>query len=235
MNDVELRATISRVMRGLNHDLKNPLGAADGYLDLLLQGFRGDLTEEQKQTLERVRALIGSGVGILEDVVAYTRATIGELKVRPSETDVRAIVRMTLERHATRARNAGIELKVDAPAEPLRITTDADLVGQIVDRLLANALDHAPDGSRVDIALASNGGGVTVRVSDTGNGVPDADRERVFLPFERGPQPVRPRETTGIGFGLALGRSLAERLGGKLELEAGTGSTFVLELPAESR
>ena len=152
--------------------------------------------------------------------------------MRPSETDVRASVRMTLERHAARARTAGIEVKLSAPEQPLRVTTDADVVAQIVDRLLANALDHTPDGGRVDIELTGGGGQATVRVSDTGAGVPEKDRERVFQAFERAAQPVRPRETSGIGFGLALGLSLARELGGSLRLEDGTASTFVLEIPA---
>lgn len=231
MSEEDLRASVSRVMRGLNHDLKNPLGAADGYVDLLLQGFRGDITAEQRQTLERIRTLIASGVTILEDVVSYTRAAIGELKPRSSDTDLKAIVRMTMERHAARAADAGIAFEFHAADEPTRATTDPDLVGQIVDRLIANALDHTPEGGRVDVRVAQDGANVTVQVSDDGPGVPEADRERVFMAFERGPAPVRPRASAGIGFGLALARALATQLNGELRLEPDTGSTFTLLVP----
>ena len=231
MSDEDLRSSVSRLMRGLNHDLKNPLGAADGYVDLLLQGFRGDITPEQRQTLERVRTLIAAGVAILEDVVAFARASIGELKVRPGDSDVKPIVRMTMERHAARAANANITLAFDAPDEPMRAVTDSDVVGQIVDRLLANALDHTPEGGRVDVRVREEGEGLTVQVSDSGPGVAEKDRERVFVAFERGPAPARPRESAGIGFGLALARALAERLEGELRLEEGTDSTFTLAIP----
>ena len=229
----DIRATVSRVMRGLNHDLKNPLGAADGYLDLLLQGYRGELTPEQKQTLERVRALIASGVAILEDVVAYTRASIGELKVRPSDTEVKAVVRMAMERHNARAADAGIRMEFDAPPEPVRAVTDGDAVARIVDRMLANALDHAPEGGRVAVSVQSDGASVAIRVNDDGPGVPEPDRERVFLAFEKGPAPARTRESTGIGFGLALGRALADELGGELLLEEGAGAAFTLRIPLQ--
>ena len=230
MSEEELRGTVSRVMRGLNHDLKNPLGAADGYLDLLLQGYRGELTDEQRQTLERVRALIASGIEILEDVVAYTRAEIGELGMHPADSEIKAVVRMTMERHARRAEAAKVELRFDAPDEPVRTTTDADTVGRIVDRMLANALDHAPEGGHVDVSVRRNGDGVLIRVKDDGPGIPEADRERVFTAFEKGGAPARSRESAGIGIGLPLGQALAGRLGGELTLE--DGSTFLLKLPA---
>jgi signal transduction histidine kinase len=229
MSEEDLRTSISRLMRGLNHDLKNPLGAADGYLDLLLQGFRGELTPEQRQTLERVRVLIASGVGILEDVVTFARASIGELKLQRSDTELKALVRTTLERHRARAAQAGVALEFTGPDTPVRVSTDATAVGMIVTRLVDNALDHAPEGGRVDVGIEPPNGGATVSVSDSGPGVPEADRERIFLAFERGAQPVRPRESAGIGFGLALSRALAQRLGGSLHMDG--GNTFVLKLP----
>ena len=230
MSEEDLRSSISRLMRGLNHDLKNPLGAADGYLDLLLQGFRGDLTPEQRQTLERVRVLIASGVGIVEDVVMFARASIGELKLQHSDTELKAVVRSTMERHATRATDAGVALRFDGPDTPVRISTDGTAVGMIVTRLIDNALDHAPEGGRVDVGIESTDGRATVRVTDSGPGVPEADRERIVLAFERGGQPTRPRQSAGIGFGLALARALAQRLGGSLYLDG--SNSFVLDLPS---
>lgn len=231
MSDADVRATVSRVMRGLNHDLKNPLGAADGYLDLLLQGYRGELTPEQRQTLERVRALIASGITILEDVVAYTRASIGELRTNPSDSELKAVVRMTMERHAARAASADVALGFEAPDEPVRAATDAEMVGQIVDHMLANALDHAPDGGRVDVSVRPDGDHVVIRVRDSGTGVAEADRDRVFEAFEKGGVPARTRESAGIGLGLALGRALGQQLGGDLTLDDGDGSSFSLRIP----
>ncbi|HEX6641451.1 MAG TPA: HAMP domain-containing sensor histidine kinase [Thermoanaerobaculia bacterium] len=229
MSEEDLRASISRMMRGLNHDLKNPLGAADGYVDLLLQGFRGDITPEQRQTLERVRTLIASGVDILEDVVTFARASIGELKVHPSPTELRAVVRTTMERHAARAADADIALDFQGPDEPVRIETDGTVVQNVVRRLIENALDNAPDGGRVGVAVARDGTGAQVRVTDSGPPIPEVDRDRVFLAFERGAAPARTRESAGIGIGLALARALTDRLGGTLT--ADDGKTFVLKLP----
>lgn len=234
----ELRASISRLMRGLNHDLKNPLGAADGYLQLMLEGLRGDLSPEQRETLERARTLIASGVSILEDVVTFARASLGELDVQMSEADVNSVGRVIVDEHRTRAQRQGIELRYVPAESPVHVLTDSSLVGQILRQLVANALDHTPEGGRVEVRVERRGEDIELAVSDTGPGVPDAARERIFLEFERGAPPVHERETPGIGFGLPLARSLADRLHGRLRLDsgaghgAGHGATFTLSLPA---
>lgn len=229
-----LRGSISRLMRGLNHDLKNPLGAADGYLDLMLQGFRGELNEEQAETLRRVRKLIASGIAILEDVVTFARASLGELNVRMSESDMNAVARMTVEAHRPRAERQNVELEFVPADSEVRAETDANLVGQILRQLLANALDYTPDGGQVSVRVERREDEVALVVTDTGPGVPDAACERIFLEFERGAPPVHERETAGIGFGLPLARALADQLNGRLHLdtEVGRGSIFTLTLPA---
>ena len=233
----DVRASFSRLMRGLNHDLKNPLGAADGYVDLLLQGYRGELNEEQRQTLERVRTLIATGIAILEDVVSFARAELGELRVRPGDTDLGSVARMAMDRHRKRADEARIALEFDGASGPVRAVTDPDLVGQVVDRLLANALDYAPDGGRVRVATEAHGDRVRVLVRDDGPGVPPEDRERLLLPFEKGSAPARARETAGIGFGLSLAHALAQRLGGELRVDGAEdgGTVVMLELPKAAR
>lgn len=229
----ELRASISRLMRGLNHDLKNPLGAADGYLDLMLQGFRGELTPDQRQTIERVRSLVGSAVDILEDVVTFARATLGELRVRLSESDLNAVARIVVEEHRERAQRSNLELAFVRADADVRTLTDANLTGQILRQILANALDNTPDGGRVEVRVERAPDGIAIAVADTGPGVPEEARERIFLEFERGAAPARTRETAGIGFGLPLARSLADRLDGRLELDEGKekGATFRVVLP----
>lgn len=229
-----LRASISRLMRGLNHDLKNPLGAADGYLELMLEGYRGNLSEEQTETLGRVRTLIASGIAILEDVVTFARASLGELDVSMSVSDMNAVARMTVDAHRSRAERQNVELDFVSTEPEVRAATDASLVGQIMRQLLANALDYTPAGGRVDVRVEREGGEVRLIVSDTGPGIPDAACERIFLEFERGAPPVHERETAGIGFGLPLARALADQLDGRLRLdtEVGRGSTFTLTLPA---
>ena len=108
------------------------------------------------------------------------------------------------------------------------LITDGDRVLQIVTNLLANALHWTPAGGRVDLALGTDNGEVSVAVSDTGPGVEPDAVERIFRPFWSG-------DGGGTGLGLTIARELALALGGRLELhsEPGKGSRFVLVLPVQ--
>ena len=107
------------------------------------------------------------------------------------------------------------------------IVSDGDRVFQIVSNLLANAFRWTPDGGRVELALASSNGTVSVSVADTGPGIQPSEQERIFRPFWS-------RDGAGTGLGLAIARELAVALGGRIVLqsEPGAGSRFDLLLPA---
>jgi signal transduction histidine kinase len=124
------------------------------------------------------------------------------------------------------ARRRTIDYRCDSGGAPV-IVSDGDRVFQIVSNLLANAFRWTPDGGRVELALATDNGTVSVSVADTGPGIKPSDRERIFRPFWS-------RDGGGTGLGLAIARELAVALGGRIELdsELGTGSRFDLRLPA---
>jgi two-component system sensor histidine kinase KdpD len=113
------------------------------------------------------------------------------------------------------------------------VYADPALLERIVANLLSNALRHSPDGQAPMVTASEHGGYVEIRVIDHGPGIPVADRERVFLPFQR----LGDRSNdTGVGLGLALSRGLAEVMDGALEPEStpGGGLTMALRLPANS-
>jgi len=107
------------------------------------------------------------------------------------------------------------------------ILTDGDRVLQIISNLLANAFRWTPEGGRIELELSASNGAVSVAVADSGPGIGEDERERIFRPFWS-------RDGGGTGLGLAIARELALALGGEIELssEPGRGSRFVLVLPS---
>lgn len=233
----QLVETRSRLIRGIGHDVKNPLGAADGYAGLLEDGLRGELTPEQKQYVVRMRRMHRSILDIINTLLEFSRAESGELEVSLGETDVDEVVRETAEDYRAAAERVGLELRVQTAGDLPLTTTDPLRVRSIVGNLLSNAIKYTPAGGRLEVRTdvraddraPAPGPWITVDVEDTGPGIPPEDSERIFQEYAR----LEPAAAEGAGIGLAVSRASARLLGGDLTFRSspGKGSTFTLWLP----
>lgn len=219
----------ARLMRGFSHDLKNPLGAADGHAALLADGLLGELTEQQRNSVTRIRAAIGTAVGLINDLVELAKAESGQITLKPHEVDVRVIAREVVESYRPAAEQAGLTIKCDAqPVDP--IITDPDRVRQVLGNLLTNAVKYTEKGGTIEVRTGMRAeGGVAIDVVDTGIGIPADKMDVLFKEFERIDPSVRP----GVGLGLAISRRIARLLGGDVTVtsQRGEGSVFTLALP----
>jgi signal transduction histidine kinase len=222
--------------RGLSHDLKNPLGAIDGHAELLEAGLRGELTEQQRDSVGRIRGMVRALLALIDDVLEVARAEAGQLSISPAPMDVRHLIQEAVEAHRGAALAAGLHLDLKpAPALPV-VVTDAGRVRQVLDNLLSNAMKYTPRGGVVTVRAMvraerrlGRGDRVAVDVCDTGPGIPAKDLERIFEEFAR----LDPRTGAGAGLGLAIARHIARLLDGDITVwsEDGRGSTFTLWLP----
>lgn len=227
-----------RLMRGVTHDLKNPLGAADGYGQLLEMGHEGELRPGQLRMVEGMRRCIGTALGLIADLLDFTRAEAGMLEVVHEFTDCKAIVREAEEQYRGSARAAGHEIELRLPDGPLPALTDHARVLRIVGNLVSNAIKYTPPPGRVVLEAQAvegspasrEGRWIEFRVCDTGPGIPEAERERIFDEFHR----LHDARAQGHGLGLATSRRIALALGGDVtvaDAETG-GAAFSLWLPA---
>lgn len=235
------RANESRVrlLRGVTHDVKNPLGAARGYAELLEMGVKAPMTPGQEPLIRGVRRSIDSALAIISDLLDVARADSGGLVIRRVEADLRTVAAEVVEDRRAAAEATGLTLTHHPGSEPVAVHTDPARVRQILDNLLSNAIKYTPAHGRITVSTELSrdddraprpGAWAVVRVTDTGPGI-DADRrEAIFEEFTR-LNDGSGRE--GHGLGLAIGRSLARLLGGDITLEESGpgGSTFVLWLP----
>jgi signal transduction histidine kinase len=237
----ESNAARERMMRGVTHDLKNPLGAARGFVDLLREGIDGELSAGQARMAAGIRRNLDTALAIIHDLLDLARADAGTLEVARERTDCRALLREAVDDHRAAAAAAGHALEVRAADAPVEVLADPLRVRQVVGNLLSNAIKYTPPGGRVVVAAgpASNGDGprpgrwVRVTVEDSGPGIPPEHREGVFREFER----LDPAAAEGHGLGLAIGRRVARLLGGDVtvgDAELG-GAAFTLWLPAASQ
>src|SRR5690606_27719591 len=235
------RITESRVrlIRGVTHDVKNPLGAAKGYAELLEMGIKDPLTPGQRPLLEGIQRSVDRALAIITDLLDLARADGGGLTVEPVEVDLPDIVRETVEIQRSTAEAKGHSLEFEA-RQTSHLVTDPDRVGQVLGNLLSNAIKYTPPPGRIRVecgvrdgtAILNPGPWATVEVSDSGPGIPVEQREAIFDEFTR-LEEGSPHH--GHGLGLAIGRRIARLLGGELTVEDSPlgGATFVLWLPLD--
>jgi signal transduction histidine kinase len=216
-----------------SHELRTPLTLLQGMLELLdddLREGRVDLEDAQTQISGAQRQLRRLE-HLASDLLDLSRLD-SESPLRSEPVELGELSRAVGAEFALRAIDRGLEVDVVPPIAPCWAKGDPGAVARIVRILLDNALRFAPAASTVSVVPAYHGPSATVEVHDDGPGVPDDERERIFERFQRG---SRTGGEEGFGLGLAIGRELAERLGGRLELveDGRPGATFVLSLPIE--
>jgi signal transduction histidine kinase len=224
----------SRFFASMSHELRTPINALIGYNQLLETGTYGELSEAQLAAIAKVGRSARHLLELINDILDISKIEAGKLEVAPEPTDVGALLYDTATSVELQAAEKGLDFRIEAPRS-LQVVTDPARVRQIVLNLLSNAVKFTDQGSvRVEAAGHEDGGLVEIRVVDTGPGVGEADRARIFEEFE---QVEGSAARGGTGLGLAISRKLAGLLGGELYLESelGAGSTFILRLPRAAR
>lgn len=213
-------AAAGRVAAGVAHDLRNPLA---GVLMMAQMLERDEKDAKRREILAR----IVTEVKRLEVSIGELMALAAPEPPRQERVDLAAVTREALELFGPRAAHRGVAMEGRADGEAV-FTGDAGRARRIVDNLLANALDATPAGGRVTAAAASSGGRVELRISDTGPGIPDSVREKLFEAFNSD-------KPGGTGLGLASVKKLAGEMGGAIAVDTGTGgTTFTVSFPAAS-
>jgi signal transduction histidine kinase/CHASE3 domain sensor protein len=235
-----LMSSRQRLMRGFSHDVKNPLGAADGYADLLNAGIYGELTVEQRESIQRIRRSIRRALDLIDDLHELARAETGNIALRRQLVDPGDLLRTSGDEYRGAANASGLSLTVDLGDDLASIETDGVRVRQIVGNLVSNAIKYTKAGSVVlrvreypAETVGGAGGWVHFDVIDTGLGIPADKRDIIFEEFSR----LGATDRAGAGLGLAISKRLAEALGGEItvESELGRGSTFTLRLPIHAQ
>jgi PAS domain S-box-containing protein len=222
----------SQFLATMSHELRTPLTGVIGFTDLLESAILGPVNAAQQDALGRIRASSWHLVSIIDEILTLSRAEAGKEEVRRQEADLAEIAREVVQVLERQAGERGLVLTMEGADDPLPVSTDTGKVRQILLNLVGNAVKYTDHGS-VTVSIDSGDGGVDVHVRDTGRGIAEADRERVFEPFTQADS-SHTRATGGAGLGLAISRKLARLLGGDVTLKStlGAGSTFTLHLPA---
>ncbi|HLZ28356.1 MAG TPA: ATP-binding protein [Chloroflexota bacterium] len=230
--DQELDRLKSEFLTVVSHELQTPLTAIKGALELVLDDDTGQLSRVQRRFLETIDRNTTRLVGLVGDLLDLSRLEAGRVELEPQPLDTPSLVRGALAAVSNLFEARGTDLRLDVPESVPPILGDRRRVEQILTNLLANAAKYTPAGGIVEVAASSVNGHVSLSVTDTGPGVPEAERDIVFDKFYRGRHAQQQGEA-GSGLGLAIVRSLVDLHGGSVRIEDGMprGARFVVELP----
>lgn len=235
----EAVASRARFMRGVSHDLKNPIHAIDGHAQLLEDGLRGPLTPEQQDSIARIRRSARSLMALIEDLLELARAESGQLAVKLDRVVLRDVVHEAVEEHRAAAEAAGLTLLHPDDKSETILVTDPARVTQVLGNLLSNAIKYTPAGGHIEVMTdmlarrdTGDGARLAIHVVDDGPGIPTDKYEEVFGEFTRLANGDKP----GAGLGLSIARRVARLLGGDITVSGGQGggARFTLWLPMKT-
>ncbi|NUO63670.1 MAG: PAS domain S-box protein [Gemmatimonadaceae bacterium] len=225
----------SEFLAAMSHELRTPLNAIGGYAQLMELGIGGVVSDEQRDQLSRIRRSQQHLLGIINDILNFSRIDAGQLTYNPGSVPLREVVDSV--RHMVEPQAIAKGLVLEAPECPSELHAWADRakLEQIVLNLLSNAVKFTAPGGRVSIACdAAEDGQVRLTVRDTGSGIPEDQLERIFEPFVQVGRSLTVSQE-GTGLGLAISRDLARAMNGDIRVQStvDVGSTFTLTLPRD--
>jgi PAS domain S-box-containing protein len=220
-------------LAAMSHELRTPLNAIGGYAQLLELGIPGPVTPEQREHLDRIQRSQQYLLGIINDILNFSRIEAGQLTYDITAVPLHEVVASVMHMVAPQALAKGLRLEQAVCPPDVVARADRAKVEQILLNLLSNAVKFT-DGGTITLSCAARGDRALLAVRDTGAGIPDDKIDSIFEPFVQvGRSLTTPREGTGLG--LAISRDLARAMGGEITVEStvDVGSTFTLALPKE--
>jgi two-component system NtrC family sensor kinase len=235
LEDITHLKTLDRLkndfIHTISHDLRSPLTAIMGYVELLDRV--GPLNEQQKQFIHHIQNSIQNITTLVNDLLDLGRIEAG-FETRKDEVALENVLRYTLDNLARQIDDKGQKLKLNIAEDIPPIRGNPIRIRQLMDNLLVNAIKYTPEQGTITINLRTENGQVILEISDTGVGIPLADQPHIFEKFYRATN--APKGTPGTGLGLAIVKSIVDNYQGRIWVESSVemGTKFIVVLPTAS-
>jgi signal transduction histidine kinase len=224
----------SRFLRFLGiaaHDLKAPLTAIQGFLWVMLGGYSGEVSDKQRNMLERSSRRITELLNLISDLLDIPRIETGQILQEMKEVSLAQIIEGCVNDLSNKAREKGLELRMELPPSLSKVNGSSARLQQVIINLLDNAITYTPDGE-VTVRVSEKGNDIWIEVMDTGIGIAPEDLPQLFTDFFRGSR----TEAKGTGLGLSIAKRIIEAHGGNIWCESpcpevNKGSKFIFTLP----
>jgi len=226
---------IMRFASLIAHQLQSPIGTISAILKALAGELAGPLTPKQKDLIARASARSDEGIAMVRRMLAIVSAISGDRQTG-SVTDMAAVVRRAQTRYQEKALQGGLDLTVETDMAPAYVLGSEPALAEVLEALIHNAFQSTPAHGRIRLCITSCPPEkmVCLSVADSGVGIPEELRDKVFDPFYCAPAASdSPRLRTGLGLGLSFAKAVIDQLGGTVHIGTADlgGTEVIVRLP----
>jgi signal transduction histidine kinase len=224
----------SQLLATVSHELKSPLTAVTGHLELLQSGVI-PISNQAHSSLNAIGRASKRMSRVIEDLLYLRKVGEPERELDLEPVDLRELVADALVMTSMSVVAKDLEIHFQAPDEPVLALGESRELDKVVHNLINNAVKYTPEHRRIHICLESYSGVVALAVTDEGIGISEADQALLFTEFFRSTNPEA-KAQAGTGLGLTIVKRIIDRHGGSIQLDSvqGAGSTFMVTLPRAS-
>ncbi len=224
----------SQFLANMSHELRTPLNAILGYTELIVDKIYGDVPEKISEVLERVQKSGRHLLGLINEVLDLAKIEAGQLALELDEYAFNDVAQAVMSAVGSLAAEKQLPLSVDVAADLPVGRGDERRITQVLLNLVGNAIKFTERGE-VAVRVSASGGAFLVAVRDTGPGIREEDRQRIFEEFQQSDSSPTKRKG-GTGLGLAIAKRIVEMHGGRIWVEStvGQGSTFFFSVPVQA-
>jgi len=221
----------SRFMNRVAHNLRAPLAAMASMLEVVQDGYLGDMNDKLRKHLCRIDQRVQNMLLMIDELMTLAKSKSRQRRLEYRTVDLKVVTDRIHQTFQERAAQKNLSFKVTVPEDLPKIKGDQEMVEQMLENLVSNAIKYTPEGGRIGMTFWP-GANKTVRIilSDSGIGIPKDEIPRLFTEFFRA---SNVQNAIGTGLGLTIVKEIVDQHGGQIQVESeeGLGTTFVIHLP----
>jgi len=234
----------SEFIADVSREVRTPLNTVIGFADMLSQKYFGELNPRQSEYVQSISDTGRNMMSVVGDVLDLATMDAGQLELTKESIDIHGLLVSSFNLIKDRAKRRSISLEFDCAPDIGWMTGDSGRLKQVIYNLMANAAKYTPPRGKMILGAAREKDQLVIRVIDTGVGIPNPDKKRIFLPFDKGNESSPANDETkphmsgkdgerGVGLGLTIAKRFIERQGGTIDVKSlvGRGTTIEIKFP----